>query len=84
MANPIVGTLTQEVTEAIGAMRSATVLILGFKDRQTAAIAAALANGATEVELQPFYGLNAALDAEGTALAEAVAANAEPPVEPPV
>jgi len=84
MANPIVGTLTQEVTDTIGVIRSATVLILGFKDRQAAAIAEVLANGATAEELQPLYDLNAALDAEGTALAEAVAANAEPPIEPPV
>jgi hypothetical protein len=83
MANAIVGTLTAEVTETIGVIQSAVVLINGFKSRQEAAIAAALANGATEAELQPLYDLNVALDTESSALAAAVLANAEvAPVEP--
>ena len=85
MANPIVGTVVTEVTETIGVIASATVLIGNFKAMQDAAVAAALALGATEAELQPFYELISVLDENTNALAAAVAANQPaPPVEPPV
>ena len=75
MANPVIGTLTTEVNETVGVMQSATVLINGFQTRLEAAVAAAIANGATEAELQPLNDLVTSLDTEGNALAAAVAAN---------
>ena len=84
MGNPIIGTLTTEITETIGVVKSATVLVNGFQARLDSAVAAALANGATEAELQPFTDLSAGLDAETNALAAAVAAHPTPGGEPPV
>jgi len=84
MANPILGTLTTEVSESIGVMKSATVALNGVQAKIDAAVAAAIANGATEAELQPFTDLSAALDSETNALAAAVAANPTPGGEPPV
>ena len=78
MANPVIGTLTTEVNETVGVMQSATALIGGFQSRLEAAVAAALANGATEAELQPLNDLVTALDTEGNNLAAAVAANQGP------
>lgn len=75
MPNQIVGQLTQDVTAARGAMASATVLINGFQARLDAAVAAALANGATAEELQPLTDLSAAFEADTAALSAAVAAN---------
>jgi hypothetical protein len=75
MPNPILGTLTQEVTEATTVMASATILILGFQSKIDAAVEAAIANGATEAELQPFAALSAELDTQANALAAAVVAN---------
>lgn len=83
MANQIVSDLGPSVTEAVGAMQSATVLIDGIQAAQAAAIAAALANGATAEELAPLTDLNAALKAGSADLSRAVAANSTPPVEPP-
>lgn len=87
MANPIIGTLTTEVNETIGVVKSAVVVLNGVQSRIDAAVAAAIANGATEAELAPFTDLSAALDSETNALANAVAAHptpgGEPPVEPP-
>ena len=84
MANPVLGSLTTEVGEATTIMASATALIGGFQSRLEAAVAAALANGASEAELQPLNDLVSALDREGNALAAAVQANtpSEPPAEP--
>jgi hypothetical protein len=81
MANPVIGTLTTEVGEATTIMASATALIGGIQGRIESAVAAALANGATEAELQPLNDLVAALDTEGNALAAAVEANT--PAAPP-
>ena len=78
MVNPIINTLTDEVTQIIGVAQSATALINGFQTRLEAAIAAALANGATEGELAPLTDLEAALETERVALANAVAANPGP------
>lgn len=84
MVNPVIGTLTTEVNETVGVMKSATVLIDGFETRLQAAVAATLANGATEAELQPLNDLVTALDTDGNALAAAVAAHPTPGGEPPV
>jgi hypothetical protein len=75
MVNPILGTLQDEITQTRGVIQSAVTLINGFGARIAAAVEAALANGATEAELQPFTDLEAALEADRTALANAVAAN---------
>ena len=82
MANPIVGTLTTEIVETVGVVQSATVLINGFGAKLDAAVAAAVANGATEAELAPLTDLSAALDSETNALAAAVAANSPAPTPP--
>lgn len=78
MTNPVVGTLVTDVNNAKGAMESAVVLINGFQARLDAAVAAALANGASAAELQPLTDLSAAFEADTTALASAVAANPAP------
>jgi hypothetical protein len=78
MTNPVVGTLVTDVTNARGAMASATVLLNGFQARLDAAVAAALTNGATAAELQPLSDLSAAFEADTAALASAVAANPQP------
>lgn len=78
MANPVIGNLTTEVNETVGIIQSATALINGIQGRITDAVNAALANGATEAELQPLNDLVTALDSEGNALAAAVAANTPP------
>lgn len=75
MPNPVIGNLTTEVSEEVTIMASATALINGFQARLEAAVAAALANGATEAELQPLNDLVTALDTEGNNLAAAVQAN---------
>lgn len=76
-----IAALTTEVTNAKTVMQSAEVLISGFKAAQDAAVAAALANGATAEQLQPLTDLGAAMDAESTALAAAVLAGT--PAAPP-
>jgi len=78
MANPIIGELTTEVSETVGVMQSATVLIEGIGARVQAAVDAAIANGATAEELAPVSQLVADLDTTGNALAAAVAANQGP------
>jgi len=81
MANPVVGNLKAEVESTIGVIESAIKLISGIVDRIAAAVTAAIANGATEAELQPLNDTLASLRAEKDALAAAVAAN-QPPVVP--
>lgn len=78
MANPILGRLSEEVTTTRGVIQSATVLISGFATRLETAVAAALANGATEAELAPIHDLEVALETDRIALANAVAANPTP------
>ena len=78
----ILDALTTEVTDAITVMDGATTLILGFNDRLTAAVAAALANGATAEQLAPIQSEIDAMKTSATALAAAVAT--VPPVTPSV
>jgi hypothetical protein len=75
MPNPNLDTLTREVNETVGVIESATSLINGFQAKLDAAIAAALANGATEAELAPLATLSVELDSKTNDLAAAVAAN---------
>jgi hypothetical protein len=78
----ILDALTTEVTGAITVMDGATTLILGFNDRLSAAVAAALANGATAEQLAPIQSEIDAMAAAADALAAAVAA--VPPPTPSV
>jgi len=75
MANEAIGVLTTQVQRATEVEKSAEILINGFQARLEAAVAAALANGATAEEIAPLTDLAKALDTEGDALAAAVVAN---------
>lgn len=75
MPNPVIGNLESAVERATGAMESATVLINGIAARIAAAVAAAIANGATAEELAPVQAEVDRLNADAEALANAVAAN---------
>ena len=75
MPNPVLDDLTSNVTKAEGAMDSATVLINGIQAKLDAAVAKALENGATAVELAPLSSLSTELGSKADALAAAVAAN---------
>lgn len=67
--------LQTEVSETVGVMQSATTLINGIAARVQAAVDAALAAGATPEVVALLTTLKADLDANSTALADAVAAN---------
>ncbi len=67
--------LTNQVTKATTVEKSAEALINGIQSRIAAAVAAAVANGATAEQLQPVSDLAAALDTESDALNAAVVAN---------
>ena len=73
MASPVLAELTTTVNDTIGVMQSAEAALNGVATKIDAAVAAALANGATEAELVPVTELSAALKAEATNLATAVA-----------
>lgn len=75
MANPVIGDLVAATAKAKGAMQSAVVFINGFGQKLKDAIAAALANGATEAELEPLQTLDDELNAEADNVAAAIAAN---------
>lgn len=72
--NPILQALADQVTATNGVMASATTLITGFSARLEAAVAAALAGGATAAQLAPISDEVAAMKASSDALAAAVAA----------
>jgi hypothetical protein len=74
MTNPILARLEAQVKATKDAEDSATVLINGFADRLDAAVALALANGATEAELAPIQAELDAMKASTDALAAAVVA----------
>jgi hypothetical protein len=76
--NQMSADLSQEidaVERATEVIQSATVLINGIGARIVAAVAVAMANGATEAELQPLTDLSVELAARSVELADAVAAN---------
>ncbi len=75
MAGQPLTDLVTEVTDDETVMDSATTLINGFQTRLDAAVAAALAGGATAAELAPLTALSAELKAKKDALAAAVIAN---------
>lgn len=67
--------LTNEVANDTTVIQSAITLINGFAQRLAEAIAAALAAGASEAQLQSLTDLKTGLAANDQALADAVAAN---------
>jgi NH3-dependent NAD+ synthetase len=67
--------LVAEVAEDVTVMDGATALVNGISDRITAAVAAAVANGATEAQLAPLTNLASDLDAAANRLSSAVSAN---------
>lgn len=73
--NPILADLKAAVDRTEDVAASAVVLLNGIAARIQAAIDAALANGATEAELQPLIAELSELNASTDALAAAVAAN---------
>lgn len=75
MSNPVLADLQAAVDRIEGVAESATALINGIAARIQAAIEAALANGATEAQLQPFVDEVVQLNAQADALAAAVANN---------
>lgn len=75
MANPVIQKLIDQVNKTQGVIASATTFITGFKQRLDDAVAAAIANGATEEELAPIQTEIDELDAQTTALSEALANN---------
>lgn len=81
MANPILADLEAEVKATEDVEDSAIALISGIADRITAAVAAAIGNGATEAELAPVRAEVDGLKAKRDALAAAVLANT--PSAPP-
>ncbi len=75
MTNPLLDALAAQVKASTDAEASAVLLINGFAARMDAAIAAALAGGATAAELAPIQAEVDALKASSTALAAAVLQN---------
>lgn len=78
MTNPTLDALAAQVDATKGVIDSAIIFINGFAARLDAAVAAALANGATAAELAPVQGEIDALKAKTDALAAAIAANPTP------
>jgi hypothetical protein len=75
MASTLLAPLEASVTKARTVIGSATTFVNGVAPLIAAAVAAAIANGATAEELQPVSDLGVALDAEADALAAAILAN---------
>lgn len=67
--------LTADITKATTVVKSATILVNGIQARIDEAVAAAVANGATEAELKPVSDLSDALETEAGSLATAVEAH---------
>jgi hypothetical protein len=75
--------LQADVTAESGAVDSAVTLIEGISQQIADAVAAAQAAGATPQQLQVLSDLDAAVKAKTQSLADAVAANTNPPSPPP-
>ena len=69
-----IAALTAEVTAADTVIDSATTFIQGVAAQITAAVAAAIADGATAAQLQPLSDLGTTLQAKSQALANAIVA----------
>jgi len=75
MASGVPAEAVREITEAVGAMQSATKLIETFEAMLQKARDESIANGATAEQLQPVSDVLVTLDTEGNRLAAAVAAH---------
>lgn len=75
MPNPVLEELRAAVERNKEVDESAVLLINGIASKIEAAVAAAIANGATAAELAPVTEQVASLRASNQALADAVAAN---------
>lgn len=82
MAGQPLQDLITQVNRINAVVPSAVALINGIQARIDAAVAAALANGATAAELAPLTDLSSQLGAQDDALAAAVAANTPPAPTP--
>jgi hypothetical protein len=78
MPNPVLAQLATQVQANVDAEASAVIVLNGIAARIQAAIDAALANGATEAELQPVTDEVAALNNSAAALSAAIVANTAP------
>jgi hypothetical protein len=67
--------LTTEVQATEGVIDSATTFINGVAQKIADAVAAAMADGLTAAQLQPFSDLGAEMKSKADALAAAIAAN---------
>lgn len=75
MANQILNVLIEEIAQTEGVEDSAIAFIVGVPKLLADGIAAALANGATEADLQPLTALKTELEAKRQALAAAIVAS---------
>jgi len=75
MAPQVIDDLVAEATAVEGVIDSAVLVINGIQARIDAAVAAAIANGATAAQLAPVAQVSTDLKAKSDALATAVAAN---------
>ena len=75
MASPDLATDLAKVTKTKGVLQSVEVYLSGQAARLKAAVDAAMANGATAEELQPFTAEINLMDTEADHVAEAIAAN---------
>lgn len=75
MTSPVLAELVTAVQKTLGVEASAVTFINGFTTRLNDAVAKALANGASEAELQPVRDEIAAMQTSADALAAAMAAN---------
>ncbi len=76
--NPLLQQLQDQVTKTTGILDSATTFINGVPALIQKAKDDAIANGATEAQLQPVEDLAKAMSDKADALAAAVAANSTP------
>lgn len=78
MANASIDALVAAIAAEDTVIQSAILLINGIAKRISDAVTAALAGGATAAELAPITAVVADIQAQSTALSDAVAANVVP------
>ena len=82
-ASPALVDLQAQVEKTNGVVNSAITFINGIPALIAAAVAAAIANGATAEQLAPVVALGDTMGANADALAQAIAANSPPPPPTP-
>jgi len=75
MASQVLADTIATMTKTKGVLESATVFVNGLPAKIQAAIDKALANGASEAELQPLVDLRNAVETDADALVTAMATN---------